>query len=423
MKILWSVNIMLPEINKYMGNPILPVGGWLVSLLEDLKKNNEIDKIAVACVYNGKEYKKVELSGVDYYLIPEFRAMFKYSKKVKKYWNEIIEDFNPDVIHIHGTEYCHATPLLDMNLNIPITISIQGMMNEYYKHYYAGMDFKDLFFYRTLRENIFFDGMLESKLSFKKRAKNEVYMIKKTKYVIGRTEWDYCNTKKLNKDLTYFHCNESLRETFYDNEWKIGEANRHNIYISQAAYPIKGLHFVLEAISYLKDEYPDIKLYIAGKNILSNITLVEKLKRHGYYKYINSIIKKYSLQDNIEFTGFLSEEQVAKKLKESHLFISAAAIENSCNSVGEAQLIGVPTISSYVGGLPSMCTEGKDILFYNYQESAILANKIRQIFEDDQLAINLSNNGRITSLERHSKEKNSDDIIKIYKKMLEQEGK
>ena len=45
--------------------------------------------------------------------------------------------------------------------------------------------------------------------------------------------------------------NEILRDCFYKNSWNIEKVRQHSIFTSQGNYPIKGLHYLIEAISFL----------------------------------------------------------------------------------------------------------------------------------------------------------------------------
>ena len=65
----------------------------------------------------------------------------------------------------------------------------------------------------------------------------------------------------------YYSCNEILRDSFYDNQWNIEKIERHTIFCCQGTYPIKGLHYMIEALYLLKNYYADAKLYVAGSNI------------------------------------------------------------------------------------------------------------------------------------------------------------
>ena len=69
MKVFWIVNIVFPYPNKQMGDKNTPFGGWLIGLYNEMIKNKSV-KLAIATVYNGKEYKSFDDGNTIYYLIP-----------------------------------------------------------------------------------------------------------------------------------------------------------------------------------------------------------------------------------------------------------------------------------------------------------------------------------------------------------------
>ena len=100
------------------------------------------------------------------------------------------------------------------------------------------------------------------------------------------------------------------------------------------------------------------------------------------------------------------------------MFICPSSIENSPNSLGEAQLLGVPTIASYVGGVPDMINHGKTGLLYRFEEIEMLAECIRRIFTDTTLAMNLSENGIKAAKKRHHQKENLNRMIEIYQLII-----
>ena len=102
----------------------------------------------------------------------------------------------------------------------------------------------------------------------------------------------------------------------------------------------------------------------------------------------------------------------------AHIFICPSSIENSPNSVGEAQIIGVPTIASYVGGIPDMIEHGKTGLLYRFEEIEMLAHFIRTIFINKELALQLSKNGIIAAEKRHNREEVTKSYLDLYKDII-----
>jgi len=222
-----------------------------------------------------------------------------------------------------------------------------------------------------------FNTLFQAKNVFIKCGLYEQEYIRRTQHVIGRTSWDYTHTKTINPSVNYHFCNETLRGSFYIcPKWSIANKTDHTIFLSQASYPIKGLHQVLKAVALLKNDFPEIKVRVAGQNITQTTTLMNKIKLSGYGAYIKKLINQLNLHDQVQFTGSLTEDQMIAEYLNAHLFICPSSIENSPNSLGEAQLLGVPVIASYVGGVPDMVTHGETGLLYRFEEVEMLAEGI-----------------------------------------------
>ncbi|WP_003545035.1 glycosyltransferase family 4 protein [Desulfotomaculum nigrificans] len=418
MKILWCVNILLPDIAEAIGAPHTPLGGWMVSLSSDLAKIDGIN-LAVATIYSGKELKKHDVNNITYYLIPGGqKAMLKRSnEKLKDYWWEVAEHFKPDLLHLHGTEYSHGLALLEACPDIPAVVSIQGLLGVIQKYYYAGMEFSDVFLRPSFRDIIKLDPLWNNRRSFRSRAVFEREILCQVRHVIGRTTWDYSNVKAINPNIKYHHCDESLREPFYKSKWDISNVQRHSIFTTQAGYPIKGFHVLLKAVALLKRDYPDIQVFAAGYNLLGN-SFKERLKIPGYGLYIKRLIKKLGLEDNVAFTGMLDAEGVVYRLLKSHVFVIPSAVENSPNSLAEAMLLGVPCIGSYTGGIPDMLENGNCGFLYPFMEEAMLAEYIRRIFESDDIALQFSQAVRESAHKRHDRKKITDTMVGIYRDIV-----
>ena len=336
MRILWIVNTIFPYPAEKIGMPRNVFGGWLVGLCNKIIEDKSIE-LGIATVYAGNEIKEFYDGNIKYYLIPGAPAI-KYNKKIEKYWKNINEKFKPDFVHIHGTEFSHGLALKKACPDIKVITSIQGLCSRISKSYYAGMTELQILQNITFRDVIKFDTIFQAKKKFEYRGKNEIELVKLSDYVIGRTTFDYANTKAMNPNIKYYLGNETLRNGFYNKEWKITDIERYSIFCSQASYPVKGLHYVLEALYILKKKYNNVKLYVSGNNIIDTSTLYTKLKLSGYAKYLKKLIKKYNLEKNIIFTGILNEEDMINRFLKTHVFVLASSNENSSNSLGEAML-------------------------------------------------------------------------------------
>ena len=61
--------------------------------------------------------------------------------------------------------------------------------------------------------------------------------------------------------------------------------------------------------------------------------------------------------------------------------VSPSIMENSPNSVGEAMILGVPVISSRVGGVHNLLEDGKEGILYEATNVQALSNAIIKVFD------------------------------------------
>jgi glycosyltransferase involved in cell wall biosynthesis len=388
-------------------------GGWMYSLADQLTTKANI-KLAVATIYSGNTVKTFNHNGVIYYLLPCANKI-KYSKELEPIWGEICLDFKPDVIHIHGTEFPHGLACMRAHPTLNYIVSIQGLVSIIARYYYAGLPFKELLMTITFRDIIRFDTIFQAKKKFIARGIIEKEYIQRTKNIIGRTNWDYAHINAINPAANYHYCNETLRDSFYtSNKWDINNKTDYTIFLSQASYPIKGFHQVLKAVVLLKKDYPLIKVRIAGGSIINTVTWIDKIKLGGYGSYIKKLIHQLDLHEQVIFTGTLNEVEMINEYLNAHIFICPSSIENSPNSLGEAQLLGVPVIASYVGGIPDFITHGETGFLYRFEEVEILADTINKIFLNTYPINTISKNEINLAEYRHSVTRNLNTLLNIY---------
>lgn len=409
MKVLWIVNTLFPEVAELLQISTPVTGGWLSSCAKVLTTRYPHMELAIAVLYNGAGIKRIR-GKYHYFLIP-YRHYDRYDTSVEKAFKKISQDFRPDIIHIHGTEYPHSLAALNGCNHGKIVVSIQGLVSVYSSYYCGGITYPDLRKFRTLRDIVKHDSLLVQQQKMALRGDYEIKLLQKARNIIGRTSWDKAHVWAINPAARYYACNETLRESFYIEKWTLSSCQRHSLFLSQGHYPIKGLHKMIEALPMILRHYPDTQVYVAGHNPMS----ASWGKMCGYGKYIAHLIKSNRLEQNIHFVGNLSENEMVSRYKQSHLFICPSAIENSPNSVGEAQLLGVPCIASYVGGTPDMITHEKSGLLYRFEETAELAAHICRLFSDDDWCERLGSGGRKEAIHRHDYRTIARQLYDIYK--------
>ncbi len=414
MKVLWVSNQIFPDFAKEIGQPIPTSCGWMYGLAKDLVSANI--SLTVVTTRPNIDSANTHIDGIEYFLLKGSKPAVVYDNTLESQWEDIIGKTKPNVVHIHGTEYAHGLPLIKKLPELNYVVSIQGLISVCSRYFLGGISKKMIKKNITFRDFIRQNSLLQAQKEFENRGeKVEKRYFKNVKHVIGRTKWDLNHSTLLNPQCTYHFCNESLRDSFYSSKkWDIENKTDHLIFLSQAIYPLKGLHKMLEAAALLIQDFPNLKIRVAGANITKSDSFKDKLSISGYGKYILSLITKFKLEKHIQFTGILDEKQMIQEYLNCHAFVCPSSIENSPNSLGEAQLLGTPCISSYVGGVSDMVEDGETGLLYRFEEIEMLAEGLKSIFKNDEFALKLSKNSIIVASERHHREKNLNRTMEIY---------
>ena len=378
MRILWLCNIMLPAVAKQLGVEASNKEGWLSGLAETVLENGGQSGIELAVaapmpenltgsgeeILSGEVKREGKAALKFYGFYEKMTCPEKYDAALEGRMQKILADFKPDLVHCFGTEYPHTLAMSKVfEPKGGLLISIQGICTAYAEAYYANLPEK-VIRSATLRDILKRDSLKKQREKFVLRGKQERAALELAGTIAGRTKFDEFYAKRWNLKARYATLHETLRPEFYEGVWSEENCIPHSIFVSQGDYPLKGLHYMLEALPLIEKQYPDVKLYVAGNSLLRQGSLLNRMKISAYGKYLQQLICRGNLEEKVVFLGRLSGEQMKEQYLKSNLFVCCSAIENSPNSLGEAMLLGVPCISADVGGISSVFEGGKDGFLY-----------------------------------------------------------
>lgn len=425
-RVLWFVNTSFPAVDKYLGKPVyVGTGWWMKSTIVEMAKVESLE-IGIVWASDGiQKYEKFETNNINYYLIPQhplparrgnkfriFNKIWRHLNRLlnlvkrHKYSNELINcvravnDFKPDLVHVWGTENFYG--LISDKIDVPVLVRFQGLLDVIKDDYWGGVKW---------REGIFMINEMLSYFDIRKRARTELAILKQNKYFEGRTFWDHSHLREHNAHASYYDVSVIIRPLFYESRWAIENIKRHSVYTTARSMPLKGNHCLLKAISIARQYVPDIQLRIGGD-----------IQGSGYGKYLKKMVSEFGLDDCVTFLGPVSEEEIVNEILAAHVYVLSSYIENECNSLIEAQIVGAPCVAAYVGGVTSTVVDGKTGLFFHKGDSATQAMNIRRIFDDDALALHLSEEARKFALERYNKDGGINGILSAYRDILEREN-
>lgn len=363
---------------------------------EALKASDNIT-LGVATIYSGIEILHAVADGNAFFAVPTKQAIGSYDYNDPynlNQWASVISAFQPELIHIWGTENATALCALKAAKGIPSVVYIQGMLNQLAKHYCDGVGLDVQLRYITLMDMKNRNFFWNRKRQFEKAVEREVKILNIANNVIVESDWCAYNCLSIAPKCTVYRSNLPINPVFSHYSWNYETSEKHSIFTVAGGYPIKGHHVLLKAFAKVVEQYPDAKLYIPGASNIFATDFKSRLRKTTYDSYISSLIKKYNLQNNIILTGKLTPEQMAQQITKSHVYVMPSSCENHSSSLIEAMIVGIPTISSYVGGISQYYKNGENGFFYRFDEPEVLASLIINYFTNKDLAVRIANNGK-----------------------------
>ncbi|MBA3985261.1 MAG: glycosyltransferase family 4 protein [Flavobacteriales bacterium] len=97
---------------------------------------------------------------------------------------------------------------------------------------------------------------------------------------------------------------------------------------------------------------------------------------------------------NVTFTGKLSKKEWIELSADYAIFINTTNFDNTPVSVIEAMALGLPVVSTNVGGIPYLLKDRKEALLVNPRNPEMMVQAIVELIDDTTLANELSHNAR-----------------------------
>ena len=412
MKLLWLCNIIPAAVQQKIdgkaGN-----GLWLDNMLRDLRARGYT--LHILC--RGSSGSSGSVDETCSYTVFEESQPQVYEIRLEELFCQELSFFQPDVIHIWGTEYAHTLAMVNaaqrLNLLDRAVISIQGLCSVYAGHYAEGVPHR-IQTVGTLRDFLRRDNIVQQREKYVRRGVLERQALEKARHVIGRTDWDRACVYSINPGIQYHFCNETLRDVFFEDTWQYDSCIRHSVFASSCAYPVKGFHYLLQAMAEVVRHYPDAQIYVTGDSFLEPSSWKGKLRQTGYKRYLSILAKQYALEDKIHFLGSLNAQQMKDAFLKANAFVLPSTIENSPNSLGEAMLLGVPSVASDVGGVAGMLHHGEEGFVYPSTAPYMLSYYIQKIFAQKAQAQALGEKARNHALKTHDPRTNLNTLMEIY---------
>lgn len=179
----------------------------------------------------------------------------------------------------------------------------------------------------------------------------------------------------------------------------------------------KAQHLVIEALSKINKQISDFEYHIVGSG--------------DYLKICKQKVTEIWLSDKVIFHGYIPhyEDRLVKFYQDADIFILPSITlkdndkEGIPGTIVEAMASGLPIISTYHAGIPSIIENGKEGLLVKERDVDALSNAILKLIEDKDLRKTLGKNAQQKAIEELDLYKGTERLEKIYEEVINKSGK
>ncbi|MBU2472775.1 glycosyltransferase family 4 protein, partial [Patescibacteria group bacterium] len=132
---------------------------------------------------------------------------------------------------------------------------------------------------------------------------------------------------------------------------------------------------------------------------------------------LEKLVSKLNLEDKVIFKGNANYHDLVKYYSLSDIFVRPSLSEGLGNVFLEAMATGLPVIGTKVGGIPDFLEDRKTGLFCEVNNPKSIANKIKEVLENDQLRKTLIDNGLNLVREKYTWDSVAQKMENIFEKL------
>ena len=173
---------------------------------------------------------------------------------------------------------------------------------------------------------------------------------------------------------------------------------------ASADVPLKGLKFLIEAMTEIIEEIPEAHLMVLGR-----------AKEKGD---IAKLISRLNLEEKISFRSGLSQSEVVSLYSSSHICVIPSLYEGFGFGAGEAMACGLPLISTQSGGLKEVI--GQDAVIIEARSSKAIVKAVKDLFSNKEKQLALARAGRKRIENEFNWMKAAEAYEEIYSKTIKE---
>ena len=192
---------------------------------------------------------------------------------------------------------------------------------------------------------------------------------------------------------------EYLQEYFQNNSFSITTIPN---YIDLEKYRFKTRKKIKPHLLWVRSIHniynPSMAIHVLGKirKIYPNarLCMVGPVKDNRVMEQLKILISRLNLQNHVLFSGQLSKREWAELSEKYDIFINTTDYDNSPITLLEAKALGLPIVSTNVGGVPFLINDCVTGILVEPDDSDQMANKIIEIISGKIDGFRIANNAR-----------------------------
>lgn len=147
--------------------------------------------------------------------------------------------------------------------------------------------------------------------------------------------------------------------------------------------PLYNPGMAIQVVKQLKQKGYSPKLYMAGQQ-----------KDGVFYLRLQQLVNEWRLQENVVFTGYADHAKKLALAADCDIYICTNKVDNAPVSIIEMMSLGLPVVSTNVGGIPYLVQDGVNGMLVDDDDAEAMAAKIEAVHLDPVLGNRLAANGR-----------------------------
>lgn len=322
--------------------------------------------------------------------------------------NRMVQDvlaFHPDVVHIHGTG--------ELSANIYTTCQQHGLKLMLTIHGLARIEKKNKLYQAWQNLHTGTDPLCKKRIpalmkalyQFFRQSRVECQLLERADRAIVDTGYllDALKEYPVKNLPELYVIPQGANEKFYDNSRVICDNSRFKSILCVGAFGVRKSQIELvRAFEKLRERGVEAKLVLCGV-----------VAEQAYFNQLKSVVSASAYKNDIVIKENLPLEQLMQEYRHATIFALHSQEESQGIVFAEAMAMGLPVVSTRVGGIPYVVEQGRTGLLTEYGDIDAAAAAMEMLLKNDTIRTQYAQNA-IVAAQSYKWSNIAEEIVKLY---------